>query len=142
MKTIVILGDLESANKVDYREEYPNCYVIGCDDTFSEDIDEIYAVDDDIQKAILDSGFCKKGVCKFAYNSRTVAPSAQFGEEDDKVVFLPPMPFVPSKIYALIYALESGESGLDVDTIVVIAKEKIPEEEIDGTTGPVKVIQR
>ena len=139
MKTIVILGDLESAKKVDYREEYPNCYVIGCDDTFSEDIDEIYAVDDDIQKAILDSGFCKKGACKFAYNSRTVAPPKQFGEEDDEVVLLPSMPFVPSKIYALIYTLESG---LDVDTIVVIAKEKIPEEEIDGTTGPVKVIQR
>ena len=140
MKTIVILGDLESAKKIDYREEYPGCHVIGCDDTFSEDIDEIYSVDDDIQQKILDSGFCKNSVCNFAYNSRTVAPPEHSGEKEDKVVLLPPLPpFVTSKIFALLYTLESG---LDVDTIVLIAKEKIPAEEIDGTTGPVKVIQR
>ena len=138
MKTIVILGDLESAKKVDYREEYPNCYVIGCDDTFSEDIDEIYAVDDDIQKAILDSGFCKKGACNFVYNSRTVAPPKHFGEKDDKVVLLQPMPFVPSKIYAMLYALQPDS---DVDTIVLIAKEKISEEEVESITD-VNIIQR
>jgi hypothetical protein len=138
MKTIVILGDLESAKKVDYREEYPGCHVIGCDDTFSEDIDAIYAVDDDIQQKILDSGFCKKGVCNFAYNSRTVAPPEYFGEKDDKVVLLQPMPFVGSKIYTLIHTLESG---LDFDTIVLVAKEKIPEEEIASVTN-VNIIQR
>lgn len=138
MKTVVILGDLESAKKVDYRKEYPDCYVIGCDDTFSEGVDVIFAVDDDIQQEILDSGFCKKGVCNFAYNSRTVAPPEHFGEKDDKVVLFPPIPFLPTHTFALIHTIESG---LDIDTIVLIAKEKIPEEELKVVRN-VNIIQR
>ena len=108
-ETIVIVSDLESIKKVDYRKEYPGCHVIGCEDAFSGDVDVVFSCDADIQQEILKSGFCKSGVCNFIVRMPKAPPQkGMFGDEpDDMVVLLEEMPpMVTVQAYALLIALD------------------------------------
>ncbi len=139
--TIVIVSDLESTKKVDYRKEYPDCHVIGCEDAFSGDVDVVFSYDTDRQQEILKSGFCKSGVCNFM-GSRPLAPPEKgyFGDgPDDMVVLLEEMPpMVTVQSYAFLIAYE-----ICPDKIVMIgsgAEKAI--EELRDTFGGSEIIER
>ena len=65
MITAVVLGNGSSRKGFDYRKEYPNATVYGCNGAYIEDIDVVVCNDVLRQKNIFDSGFCEKGVCVF-----------------------------------------------------------------------------
>jgi len=65
MVTAVVLGNGASRKGFDYRKEYPNATVYGCNGAYIEDIDVVVCNDILRQKNIFDSGFCENGVCVF-----------------------------------------------------------------------------
>jgi len=67
MITAVVLGNGASRKGFDYRKEYPNATVYGCNGAYIEDIDVVICNDPLRQKNILDSGFCDHGICCFGH---------------------------------------------------------------------------
>ena len=133
MKTAVILTNSELEGSVDYRNEYPDCLVIGCED-HNADIDEIFSHDEDNQKVILESGFCKSHFCHFMNFDESKV------DEDEKIV---PIEWMPPQIPAAVNALARLCSSEQFDQIVVIGPglEK-PIEEMKLICPNIKVIQR
>lgn len=64
-KTAVILGNGESRKGIDYRKEYPDAVVYGCNGAYREDVDRLVCVDVYMQHLIYESGYCKNNVCYF-----------------------------------------------------------------------------
>ena len=64
-KTAVILGNGESRKGIDYRKEYPNAVVYGCNGAYREDVDRLVCVDIYMQHLIYESGYCKDNICYF-----------------------------------------------------------------------------
>ena len=133
MKTAVILTNTELENSVDYRNEYPDCLVVGCED-HNSDIDEIFSHDEDNQKAILESGFCKSHQCHFMnFDVDKI-------DEDEKIV---PIEWMPPQITVAINALARICASEQFDQIVVIGPglEK-PIEEMKVVYPLIDVVQR
>lgn len=65
MKTAIILGNGESRQGVDYRKEYPDAVVYGCNGAYQEDVDRLVCVDIYMQHLIYESGYCKDNPCYF-----------------------------------------------------------------------------
>ena len=64
-KTAVILGNGESRKGIDYRKEYPDAVVYGCNGAYREDVDRLVCVDVYMQHLIYESGYCRYNVCYF-----------------------------------------------------------------------------
>jgi hypothetical protein len=65
-KTAVILGNGESRIGVDYRKEYPDAFVYGCNGAYREEPDALICTDVYMQHLIYKSGYCKDHLCYFS----------------------------------------------------------------------------
>ena len=65
-KTCIILGNGESRIGVDYRKEYPDAFVYGCNGAYREEPDALICTDVYMQHLIYKSGYCKEHLCYFS----------------------------------------------------------------------------
>jgi hypothetical protein len=65
-RTAVILGNGESRIGVDYRKEYPDAFVYGCNGAYREEPDALICTDVYMQHLIYKSGYCKDHLCYFS----------------------------------------------------------------------------
>lgn len=65
-KTCIILGNGESRMGVNYRKEYPDAFVYGCNGAYKEKPDALVCVDVYMQHIIYKSGYCKENLCYFS----------------------------------------------------------------------------
>lgn len=65
-RTAVILGNGESRIGVDYRKEYPDAFVYGCNGAYREEPDALICTDVYMQHLIYKSGYCKEHLCYFS----------------------------------------------------------------------------
>ena len=65
-KTCIILGNGESRMGINYREEYPDAFVYGCNGAYKEKPDALVCVDVYMQHLIYKSGYCKENLCYFS----------------------------------------------------------------------------
>jgi len=62
----LILGNGESRKGFDYRKEYPNAFVYGCNGAYKEEPDALIVTDIAMQQIVYDTGYCKNHVCYFS----------------------------------------------------------------------------
>ena len=65
-RTAVILGNGESRIGVDYRKEYPDAFVYGCNGAYREEPDALICTDVYMQHLIYKTGYCKDHLCYFS----------------------------------------------------------------------------
>ena len=65
-RTAVILGNGESRIGVDYRKEYPDAFVYGCNGAYREEPAALICTDVYMQHLIYKSGYCKDHLCYFS----------------------------------------------------------------------------
>ena len=65
-RTAVILGNGESRIGVDYRKEYPDAFVYGCNGAYREEPEALICTDVYMQHLIYKSGYCKDHLCYFS----------------------------------------------------------------------------
>lgn len=61
----IILGNGESRKGFDYRKEYPNAFVIGCNGAYKEKPDILVCTDCYMEHIIYDTGYCIDNMCCF-----------------------------------------------------------------------------
>jgi len=62
----IILGNGESRKGLDYRKEYPDAFVYGCNGAYKEYPDGLVCTDSYMQHIIYSSGYCKENTCYFS----------------------------------------------------------------------------
>ena len=66
MTKAIVLGNGESRKNVNYRRDYSDYFVIGCNGAFKEDVDALVCNDAYMQYIIYDTGYCKDHACFFS----------------------------------------------------------------------------
>lgn len=66
MSRAIVLGNGESRKNIDYRSEYSDSFVIGCNGAYKEDIDALVCTDAYMQHLIYETGYCKDHLCFFS----------------------------------------------------------------------------
>jgi len=80
-KQAIILGNGESRKGFDYRKEYPNAFVIGCNGAYKEKPDALVCVDNYMQHIIYSTGYCRENTCYFSeWSPMPVEVARQIGE--------------------------------------------------------------
>jgi|TARA_R110000782_G_scaffold250736_1_gene338085 hypothetical protein len=62
----IILGNGESRSGRNYRAEFPDAFVYGCNGAYKESPDALVCVDTYMQHLIYKSGYCKDNLCYFS----------------------------------------------------------------------------
>jgi len=65
-RTAVILGNGESRIGFDYRKEYPDAFVYGCNGAYREEPEALICTDVYMQHLIYKTGYCKDHLCYFS----------------------------------------------------------------------------
>tara|TARA_B100000282_G_C31496064_1_gene382625 strand:+ start:35 stop:625 length:591 start_codon:yes stop_codon:yes gene_type:complete len=62
----IILGNGESRKDFDYRSNYSDAFVIGCNGAYKESVDALVCTDSYMQHLIYETGYCKNHLCFFS----------------------------------------------------------------------------
>tara|TARA_B100000902_G_scaffold188067_1_gene180026 strand:- start:957 stop:1544 length:588 start_codon:yes stop_codon:yes gene_type:complete len=66
IKRAIILGNGESRKGFDYRKEYPDAFVYGCNGAYKENPDGLVCTDSYMQHIIYSTGYCREHTCYFS----------------------------------------------------------------------------
>ena len=61
----IILGNGESRIGFDYRKEFPNAFVYGCNGAYKEEPDALVVTDVGMQPIVYNTGYCRDHLCYF-----------------------------------------------------------------------------
>lgn len=64
-KKAIILGNGESRLGFDYRKEFPDAFVYGCNGAYKEKPDALVVSDVGMQPIVYNTGYCKDNLCYF-----------------------------------------------------------------------------